>query len=554
MSVRLCYVMNNVMTRYLCLIFAGILCLAGCSSDRLDSPSVIPMPVEMTVGEGTFCLAPSVPVTCSLDDQLVLKNALNAYHYEFARLFGKDCCIFGPKGPRVRFSVNSALGEEEYILKVNADGVSVEAGGGAGAFYGVQTLLQLVPAEDLESSPLESVDLPYVEIHDYPEISYRGVMLDVARHFFTVDEVKTVLDIMALHKMNVFHWHLTDDQGWRIQIDKYPNLTEFGSIRKRTIIGKDPGGEYDETTQYDETPHGGFYTKDEIRDIVAYAASKHITVIPEIEFPGHARAAIASYPYLGCTGEQYEVRQTWDIEDIVFCIGKETTFRFFEDVLSEVVELFPSQLIHIGGDECPRKMWKDCPHCNERMKQEGLTEYGQLQSYGVARLEDFLAEKGRSIIGWDEILDAGVRQSAVVMSWRGTDSGIKAAKLGNRVIMSPTEFSYFDYYQSEDIENEPLAWGGYLPLEKVYSFNPYVGLDENQKELVIGVQANLWTEYISDIEHVTYMLLPRLAAMAETGWNPRHNDFEDFLGRLEKFICLYAQRGYNFAQFARFEE
>ncbi len=542
------------MTRYLCLIFAGILCLAGCSSDRLDSLSVIPMPVEMTVGEGTFCLAPSVPVTCSLDDQLVLKNALNAYHYEFARLFGKDCCIFGPKGPRVRFSVNSALGEEEYILKVNEDGVSVEAGGGAGAFYGVQTLLQLVPAEDLESSPLESVDLPYVEIHDYPEISYRGVMLDVARHFFTVDEVKTVLDIMALHKMNVFHWHLTDDQGWRIQIDKYPNLTEFGSIRKRTIIGKDPGGEYDETTQYDETPHGGFYTKDEIRDIVAYAASKHITVIPEIEFPGHARAAIASYPYLGCTGEQYEVRQTWDIEDIVFCIGKETTFRFFEDVLSEVVELFPSQLIHIGGDECPRKMWKDCPHCNERMKQEGLTEYGQLQSYGVARLEDFLAEKGRSIIGWDEILDAGVRQSAVVMSWRGTDSGIKAAKLGNRVIMSPTEFSYFDYYQSEDIENEPLAWGGYLPLEKVYSFNPYVGLDENQKELVIGVQANLWTEYISDIEHVTYMLLPRLAAMAETGWNPRHNDFEDFLGRLEKFICLYAQRGYNFAQFARFEE
>ncbi len=535
-------------------MIAGILLLAGCSSDKPDVPSVVPMPVEMTVEEGTFILTPSVPVVCSLDDQLVMKNAMDAYHSEFSGLFGEDCCLSGPVGPRVHFSVNTSFGEEEYNLKVNADGVIVEAGGGAGAFYAVQTLLQLVPASNLESAPRHSINLPYVDIHDYPEISYRGVMLDVARHFFTVDEVKRVLDIMAVHKMNVLHWHLTDDQGWRIQIDKYPNLTEFGSIRKRTIIGKDPGGEYDETTQYDETPHGGFYTKDDIREVVAYAASKHITVVPEVEFPGHARAAIASYPYLGCTGEQYEVRQTWDIEDIVFCMGKESTFRFLEDVLSEVIELFPSQLIHIGGDECPRKMWKDCPHCNEVMKKEGFTDYGQLQSYGIARLEDFLAGHGRSIVGWDEILEAGVRQSAVVMSWRGTDSGIRAAKLGNRVIMSPTEYSYFDYYQSKDIENEPLAWGGYLPLERVYSFNPYAGLDEQQKELIIGVQANLWTEYISDIEYVTYMLLPRLAAMAETAWIPCYKDYADFLERLDSFTDLYSYKGYRFAHFAQNEE
>ncbi len=533
------------MRRYLIYI-AAVFCMIGCTAGKGSQVSIIPMPAEMTVGEGTFVLAPSVPVACSLDDGIVLKNALDAYHSEFGKLFGADCCIFGPPGPRVKFAVNDALGDEEYILKVNADGVSVEAGDGAGAFYAVQTLLQLVPVENLQAESSESIALPFVEIRDYPEIGYRGVMLDAARHFFTVDEVKTVLDIMALHKMNVFHWHLTDDQGWRIEIKKYPNLTEFGSVRKRTIIGKDPGGEYDETTQYDETPHGGFYTQDEIRDIIEYAASKHITVVPEIEFPGHSRAAIASYPYLGCTGEQYEVRQTWDIEDIVFCIGKESTFGFLEDVLAEVVELFPSELIHIGGDECPRKMWKDCPHCNALMEKEGFEDYGQLQSYGVARLEDYLAEKGRSIIGWDEILEAGVRQSAIVMSWRGTEGGIRAAKLGNRVIMSPTEFAYFDYYQTDDIENEPLAWGGHLPLEKVYSFNPFEGLDEGQQELIIGVQANLWTEYIAEIDHAVYMLLPRLAAMSETGWRTEYKNFDGFMARLNKFVHVYNQKGYEF--------
>ncbi len=520
--------------------------MIGCTAGKDGQISVIPMPAEMVAEEGTFTLTPSVPVVCSLDDGIVLKNALDAYHSEFGRLFGEDCCIFGPEGPRVKFAVNDALGGEEYILKVNDDGVSVEAGGGAGAFYAVQTLLQLVPLENLQAESSESIALPFVEIRDYPEIAYRGVMLDVARHFFTVDEVKKVLDIMALHKMNVFHWHLTDDQGWRIEIKKYPNLTEFGSVRKRTIIGKDPGGEYDETTQYDETPHGGFYTQEEIRDVVEYAASRHITVVPEIEFPGHARAAIASYPHLGCTGEQYEVRQTWDIEDIVFCIGRESTFTFLEDVLAEVVELFPSELIHIGGDECPRKMWKDCPHCNALMEKEGFEDHGQLQSYGIARLEDFLAEKGRSIIGWDEILEAGVRKSAIVMSWRGTEGGIKAARLGNRAIMSPSEFAYFDYYQTEDVENEPLAWGGHLPLEKVYSFNPFEGLNEEQRELIIGVQANLWTEYIAEIDHATYMLLPRLAAMSETGWRTEYKNFDDFMARLNRFVHVYSQKGYEF--------
>lgn len=378
-------------------------------------------------------------------------------------------------------------------------------------------------------------------------MAYRGLMLDVARHFFTVDEVKRTLDLLALHKMNVFHWHLTDDQGWRIEIRRYPELTRVGSVRRRTLIGKDPGGEYDETCRYDERPYGGFYTQEEVREVVDYAARRFITVIPEIEFPGHAVAALASYPWLGCTGERYEVRQTWDIDDRVFCVGRDSTFDFIEGVLDEVIGLFPSTYIHIGGDECPTKMWEQCPHCRARMRAEGLTAPRQLQGYATKRVERFLLAHGRRLIGWDEILDGGVSPTAAVMSWRGTEGGIRAARQGNPVVMAPTTHCYLDYYQTDDVANEPLAWGGCLPLSKVYELDPYEGLDSLAQRCVLGVQANLWTEYIPDFAQAQYMLLPRLAAVAEVGWAPRRRNYDDFLRRMEHLRLLYGACGYRYA-------
>ena len=320
-------------------------------------------------------------------------------------------------------------GAGAYCLEVTREGIGIRSGDAAGAFYAVQTLRQLLPPGALSpGGPVRAVEIPEVRIVDRPCMAYRGLMLDVARHFFTVDEVKRTIDLMALHKMNVFHWHLTDDQGWRIEIRRYPELTRVGSVRRRTLIGKDPGGEYDESCRYDETPYGGYYTQEQIREVVDYAARRFITVIPEIEFPGHAVAALASYPWLSCTGERYEVRQTWDIDDRVFCPGRESTFEFIEGVLSEVLELFPSEYIHIGGDECPTKMWARCGHCQARMRAEGIDDLRGLQGYATARVERFLQAHGRQLIGWDEILESGVTPTAVVMSWRGTEGGVRAAR------------------------------------------------------------------------------------------------------------------------------
>ena len=447
----------------------------------------------------------------------------------------------------VNFIETDSIPSDGYSLTITPDRIEVRSGGPEGAFYAVQTLRQLMPAAAFGTDRVKAVELPAVVIADRPGMGYRGMMLDVARHFFTVEEVKRTLDLLAMHKMNVFHWHLTDDQGWRIEIAKYPELTRIGSVRSRTLIGKDPGGEYDETCRYDETPHGGFYTQAEIRDVVEYAARRFITVIPEIEFPGHAVAALASYPWLGCTGEQYEVRQTWDIDDRVFCVGRDSTFRFIEDVLEEVVALFPSTYIHIGGDECPTKMWEQCPRCRARMHAEGLTRPRQLQGYAIARIERFLNAHGRKLIGWDEILDGGVSRTAVVMSWRGTEGGIRAARQGNEVVMAPTTHCYLDYYQTADTAGEPLAWGGYLPLAKVYALNPYEGLDSVQRASVLGVQANLWTEYIPDFAQAQYMLLPRLGALAEVGWSPDRKDYAEFLPRLKRLTRFYDAWGYVYA-------
>ena len=529
--------------------------LCGCCSCGRVIPTdgevaVVPLPEHIVEGQGTFRLTSDAEVVLLFDDER-LAGVTAALNEVLMPLFGR--------GPRVRHADKAAdhavnvtrdetMPAEAYRLFVTSCRIDIVAGGAQGAFYAVQTLRQLLPAAAYEADDVRAVELPVVTIEDKPCLGYRGMMLDVGRHFFTVDEVKEALDIMALHKLNVFHWHLTDDQGWRIEIRKYPKLTEIGSVRSRTLIGRDPGGTYDENCKFDETPYGGYYTQDEIRDVVNYAAERFITVIPEIEFPGHAVGALASYPWLGCTGEQYEVRQTWDIDDRVFCIGKETTFEFIEGVLEEVLELFPSEYIHIGGDECPTVMWKKCPHCKARMKAERLKRPRRLQNYATARVEKFLNAHGRRLIGWDEILEGDVTPTATIMSWRGAEGGIKAAKMGNHAIMAPTTHCYLDYYQTRDTAGEPLAIGGYLPVEKVYSLDPYEMLTADEQRCILGVQANLWTEYIAMWPHAEYMLLPRLSALAEVGWSLDRKDYGDYLRRVRRLAKIYDACGYNYAK------
>ena len=529
--------------------------LCGCCSCGRVIPTdgevaVVPLPEHIVEGQGTFLLTSDAEVVLLFDDER-LSGVTAALNKVLMPLFGR--------GPRVRHADKAAdhavnvtrdetMPAEAYRLFVTPCRIDIVAGGAQGAFYAVQTLRQLLPAAAYEADDVRAVELPVVTIEDKPCLGYRGMMLDVGRHFFTVDEVKEALDIMALHKLNVFHWHLTDDQGWRIEIRKYPKLTEIGSVRSRTLIGRDPGGTYDENCKFDETPYGGYYTQDEIRDVVNYAAERFITVIPEIEFPGHAVGALASYPWLGCTGEQYEVRQTWDIDDRVFCIGKETTFEFIEGVLEEVLELFPSEYIHIGGDECPTVMWKKCPHCKARMKAERLKRPRRLQNYATARVEKFLNAHGRRLIGWDEILEGDVTPTATIMSWRGAEGGIKAAKMGNHAIMAPTTHCYLDYYQTRDTAGEPLAIGGYLPVEKVYSLDPYEMLTADEQRCILGVQANLWTEYIATWPHAEYMLLPRLSALAEVGWSLDRKDYGDYLRRVRRLAKIYDACGYNYAK------
>ena len=529
--------------------------LCGCCSCGRVIPTdgevaVVPLPEHIVKGQGTFRLTSDAEVVLLFDDER-LSGVTAALNKVLMPLFGR--------GPRVRHADKAAdhavnvtrdetMPAEAYRLFVTPCRIDIVAGGAQGVFYAVQTLRQLLPAAAYEADDMRAVELPVVTIEDKPCLGYRGMMLDVGRHFFTVDEVKEALDIMALHKLNVFHWHLTDDQGWRIEIRKYPKLTEIGSVRSRTLIGRDPGGTYDENCKFDETPYGGYYTQDEIRDVVNYAAERFITVIPEIEFPGHAVGALASYPWLGCTGEQYEVRQTWDIDDRVFCIGKETTFEFIEGVLEEVLELFPSEYIHIGGDECPTVMWKKCPHCKARMKAERLKRPRRLQNYATARVEKFLNAHGRRLIGWDEILEGDVTPTATIMSWRGAEGGIKAAKMGNHAIMAPTTHCYLDYYQTRDTAGEPLAIGGYLPVEKVYSLDPYEMLTADEQRCILGVQANLWTEYIATWPHAEYMLLPRLSALAEVGWSLDRKDYGDYLRRVRRLAKIYDACGYNYAK------
>lgn len=429
-----------------------------------------------------------------------------------------------PKGA-ITLGLDPAIGNREgYVLTVKADRVTLNGQTENGVFYGIQTLRKSIPAETKATSIL----LPAGSIQDEPRFSYRGMHLDVGRHFFPIEFVKKYIDLLALHNMNTFHWHLTEDQGWRIEIKKYPKLTEIGAWRDRTVIGRN-------TEEYDNTRYGGFYTQEQAKEIVKYAGERYITVIPEVDLPGHMLAALAAYPEMGCTGGPYEVCPRWGVFEDVLCIGNEKSMQFLEDVMAEIIDIFPSKYIHIGGDEAPRTRWEKCPKCQARIRTEKLkadknhTAEDRLQSYCMTRIEKLLNSKGRQIIGWDEILEGDVAPNATVMSWRGSAGGIKAAQLGHDVIMTPNDYCYFDYYQSEDTRHEPFAIGGFVPLEKVYSLNPTASLTEEQAKHILGTQANLWTEYIPTSEQVEYMVLPRMAALAEVQWTQlEKKDYTNF--------------------------
>ena len=431
----------------------------------------------------------------------------------------------------------SNTNQGKYFLNIYQNQISISQSDPLGNFYGIQTLLQLIPAEQKNE-----IKLPCVEIKDAPKYAWRGMHLDCARHFFPVAFVKKYIDYLAMYKFNTFHWHLTDDQGWRIEIKKYPKLTQIGGYRNGSMVGH-----YGDQ-KYDSIRYGGFYTQAEIKDVVAYASQRHITIVPEIEMPGHAVAALAAYPQYSCTGGPFEVTKQWGVLDDVFC-PKEETFTFLQNILTEVIALFPSQYIHIGGDECPKTRWKTCPHCQALIKQKGLKDEHELQSYFVQRIEKFVNSKGRKIIGWDEILEGGLAPNAAVMSWRGTEGGIAAAQQKHFVVMTPGSHCYFDHYQSE-AKTEPLAIGGFTSVEKVYSFDPMPKeLSPDEAKYILGAQANLWSEYIDTPEKVEYMIFPRMIALSEVLWGTSNPvDFDGFKTRLlEQFKTLDA-KGINYCK------
>ncbi len=424
------------------------------------------------------------------------------------------------------------LPEENYALLVEPNLVTITGSASKGFFYALQTIFQLLPAEIYSTNRVNNLllTIPCVSIIDKPRYEHRGVMLDVGRHFMPVPFVKKMIDLLAMHKMNVLHWHLTDDQGWRIEISKYPRLTQVGSVRSETVEGK---MNYNQPLKFDGKPHSGFYTQDEVRDVVQYAQEKYVTIIPEIEMPGHALAALAAYPELGCTGGPYGVAKIWGVIEDVYC-PTEKTFQFIEDVLTEVIALFPSKYIHIGGDECPKTAWKQSRFCQDLMRTQKLKDEHELQSFFIKRIDKFLTSKGRKLMGWDEILEGGLSPNATVMSWRGIQGGIEAAKQNHDVVMTPTSHVYIDYYQSH-AAFEPLAIGGFLTLEKVYSYDPTPAeLKPEEAKHILGSQVNLWTEYVSTPEQAEYMIFPRACALSELTWTPSINkNFADFSRRLE---------------------
>ena len=531
----------------LCAVGLSLVGLSSCGGSAEEVKSynqginIIPAPVSLQQKEGAFKLGTSTKIYASSPEAKVVGEFFAS---KLNQATGYNVSVAEEKpSAGISLLIDSSLemGDEGYLLDVDSKNVVVKAKTAQGLFYGMQSFLQLLPAEIESPTVVNGIawKAPAVSIKDEPRFGYRGIMLDACRHFIPVENIKKQLDVLALFKINRMHWHLTDDQGWRIEIKKYPKLTEIGSKR---IDG--------EGTEY-----GGYYTQEQVKEIVKYAADRFITIVPEIELPGHEMAAIAAYPELSCKGQPGVPRVIWGVEDIVMCAGKEEPFEFLADVIAEVAPLFPGEYFHIGGDECPKVRWEKCPKCQARIKAEGIkgdshhTAEQYLQSYVIKRMAKFVESKGRKIIGWSEILEGGLPENATVMSWLGTSSGIEAARQHHDVIMAPNTYVYFDYYQTTDTENEPDAIGGYIPLEKVYSFEPTEGIPEEGHKYIIGAQANLWTEYIPNFRQVQYMVLPRMDALAEVQWcDPSQKDYPDFLSRLMHMTQLYDKLGYNYAK------
>ena len=512
---------------------------AGVFESHAAAPAIIPPPQKMTVQDGAFTLTADTRIYADSASQPTAKilaerlRPATGYPLKTRTRFFGDSPIPGGIVLTTK-NADTNLGPEGYELVVAPDGIVIRAPSQAGLFYGVQTLLQLLPPEIFATNPVTSVawQIPCVHIEDWPRFQWRGFMLDVSRHFFSKPEVETFLDAMALHKMNVFHWHLSDDQGWRIEIKKYPKLTQVGAWRSGGGFGFDP----QTTTAYGpDGRYGGFYTQDDIRDVVKYAAERHITIVPEIEMPGHSTAALAAYPQYSCTGGPFEPSMTAGIFNGIYDPAKEETFQFLADVLTEVIPLFPGKYIHIGGDEVPKETWKNSADCQALMRREGLKNEEELQSWFVRRIEKIVNARGRSMIGWSEILQGGLAKNAAVMDWIG--GAKEAASQGHDVVMTPTAYCYFDFYQSSNHVAEPKAasWGGPLTLEKMYAFEPMpTNLPPELQSYILGAQGNLWTEQIPNMKQAEYMTFPRACALAEVTWSAKDaRDWDDFTRRLQ---------------------
>ena len=526
--------------------------------------SIIPAPVKMEIRQGNYMLNKNTEIATTEDAGRQSAAFLNDYlkkHYAFTLDVDRQ-----ETKKYIRLVLRKFIKAPEtdgYSLDVTEDGITIEGDTPEGIFYGIQTLIQLLPVPETNKQPAQQLGIPFVSIQDAPRFKYRSMHLDVTRHFFNVDYIKKYIDYLAFHKMNYFHWHLTDDQGWRIEIKKYPELTGIGSVRNGTIIGRYPGKGND-NIMYD-----GFYTQEEVKEVVKYATERYITVIPEIEMPGHASAAIAAYNWLSCfpkeptkipanmisdkskaelaAGRVKLVQETWGVFDDVFCAGKDSTFLFLQDVMDEVLALFPSKYIHVGGDESPKANWKRCPNCQRRIKEEKLKDEHELQSYFVQRMEKYINNKGRIIIGWDEILEGGLAPNAIVMSWRGEAGGIEAARQNHQVIMTPQKPVYFDHSQTKN--EDSVTIGGYNPLEAVYAYEPIPKvLNEEQAKYVLGAQANVWTEYIKNEKKVEYSIFPRMSALSEVLWSPKEKrNFADFEKRLATQFKRYQLWNANFS-------
>lgn len=536
--------------KHISLLLAGLALFMACSRPQPQAFSVIPMPNDVTLSPGSFCVkGAAVQVDLALDPASAA--AVQRFVSALETATGAKC----PEGEGgFRFVLNPNLAAEQYALNVTPRGVDVEASALNGFVYACETLKQMLPAAIYGNKTVKADwVLPCASILDQPRFDYRGMHMDPSRHFWSIEEVKRYIDIMTVYKLNRLHWHLTDDQGWRMEVKAYPRLTEVGAWRDGTVIKKD----WDSN---DGIRYGGFYTQDQLREVVAYAAERGITVIPEIDLPGHMVAALASYPELGCTGGPYKVWQRWGVAKDILCAGNEDIFVFLENVLTEVMDIFPSEYIHIGGDECfngdaePDRPdpWDVCPKCAAKMRALGIRKGPQakhyLQNYVTARIQAFLNAHGRNVIGWDEILEGKLAPGATVMSWRGVAGGIKAAQLGFDAIMTPTDFSYFDFYQGDERDKEPFGIGGRLPLEKVYGYEPFDGLVPGTEDHILGVQANLWTEYIATPEHLEYMLLPRLCALSETQWcDAGRKDYVRFDAALDHTFAILDAMGVNYS-------